>query len=140
MTAVLALLLVTAVGGCGGDDGGNGGGGETSGTAETLDVSLTDFEISPANPRVESTGQVEFRFDRRQVGHQRVGLEAGVSQTGDQGPRTAAASVVGGPQVQHQAIGKRVAGEADPRRSDGFINHWLGCHPLCYVGDNRVGF
>lgn len=62
VTAVLALLLVVPFGGCGGDDGGNGGSGQTSeGPAETIDVSLTDFKISPANPRVESGAQVEFR-------------------------------------------------------------------------------
>jgi uncharacterized cupredoxin-like copper-binding protein len=62
VTAVLALLLAVPFGGCGGDDGGNGGGGQTSAAAaETIDVSLTDFEITPANPRVERGGQVEFR-------------------------------------------------------------------------------
>jgi uncharacterized cupredoxin-like copper-binding protein len=62
VTAVLVLLLVVPFGGCGGDDSGNGGSGQTSeGAAETIEVSLTDFAISPANPRVESGGQVEFR-------------------------------------------------------------------------------
>jgi uncharacterized cupredoxin-like copper-binding protein len=61
VTGVLVLLLVV-FGGCGGDDSGNGGKGQTSeGAAETIEVSLTDFAISPANPRVESGGQVEFR-------------------------------------------------------------------------------
>ena len=62
VTAVLVMLLVVPFGGCGGDDGGNGGSDQTSeGAAEAIEVSLTDFAISPANPRVESGGQVEFR-------------------------------------------------------------------------------
>ena len=62
VTAVLVVLLVVPFGGCGGDDSGNGGSGQTSEeAAETIEVSLTDFAISPANPRVESAGQVEFR-------------------------------------------------------------------------------
>ncbi len=62
VTAVLVVLLVVPFGGCGGDDSGNGGSDQTSEeAAETIEVSLTDFAISPANPRVESGGQVEFR-------------------------------------------------------------------------------
>ena len=62
VTAVLVVLLAVPFGGCGGDDSGNGGSDQTSeGAAETIEVSLTDFAISPANPRVESGGQVEFR-------------------------------------------------------------------------------
>ena len=62
VTTVLVVLLVVPFGGCGGDDSGNGGSDQTSeGAAEPIEVSLTDFAISPANPRVESGGQVEFR-------------------------------------------------------------------------------
>ena len=35
---------------------------------ETLDVSLTDFEIDPANPRIDQPGQVELPGQERRRG------------------------------------------------------------------------
>ena len=67
-----AALMVALIGvaGCGGDN--NGGGGTTAATtttgagttqaAETINVSLSDFKIQPANPRVAKAGQVAFRL------------------------------------------------------------------------------
>jgi uncharacterized cupredoxin-like copper-binding protein len=82
-----AVCLVLALTGCGGDDERSGDvtiqGGETgtAGTStagtetaatetaptgkavESLDVSLTDFEINPANPSIAKTGVVEFKVE-----------------------------------------------------------------------------
>ena len=73
-STLLAALVVALIGvaGCGGDD--NGGGDKTAATtttgttgqstsqaAETVGVSLTDFKIDPANPRIAKAGQVAFR-------------------------------------------------------------------------------
>ena len=64
---VVAALVVLA--GCGGDgDDGKGdtntGSAETttSGAAETLDVSLTDFKIDPASPTISQPGEVELEI------------------------------------------------------------------------------
>jgi len=68
--AALAIAVI-GVSGCGGDD--NGGDGTTAATttgenttpatqaAGTRAVSLTDFKIDPANPRIAKAGQVQFR-------------------------------------------------------------------------------
>jgi uncharacterized cupredoxin-like copper-binding protein len=68
---LLAALVVALIGvaGCGGDDNGDGGTTTTTPTtgegktqaAETIDVSLTDFKIDPAKPRISKAGQIEFR-------------------------------------------------------------------------------
>ena len=68
--ALPAALVVALIGvaGCGGDDNSGGGtatttttGESTTRAAESIDVSLTDFKIDPANPRIAKAGQVEFR-------------------------------------------------------------------------------
>jgi plastocyanin len=77
--ALLALLLALAaiaVVGCGGSDdssssaadtstseeaaGGGGGGGSSGGSAQTLNVSETDFKLDPAEPTVDA-GQVTIK-------------------------------------------------------------------------------
>ena len=70
--AVLATLAVAVIGiaGCVGDDNGGSGTAEstTTGTstsattpgAKTTNVSLTDFKIDPANPKVDKPGPVTF--------------------------------------------------------------------------------
>jgi uncharacterized cupredoxin-like copper-binding protein len=71
---LLAVVMAALFGvvGCGGDDnkdsGANTTATETTGTgaqggaaAETLDVSLTDFKIDPANPKISKPGEVELR-------------------------------------------------------------------------------
>jgi uncharacterized cupredoxin-like copper-binding protein len=68
--AVIAVAVI-AVAGCGGDD--NGGGDTTAATTSTsttgaattpgakaTNVSLTDFKIDPANPRIDKAGPVSF--------------------------------------------------------------------------------
>jgi uncharacterized cupredoxin-like copper-binding protein len=68
------VVALIGVAGCGGDDDGGGGttaattttgetttGASTTQAAEGIDVSLTDFEIDPPNPRIAKAGQVEFR-------------------------------------------------------------------------------
>jgi plastocyanin len=71
LLAVIVAALFS-VAGCGGDDnkdsGANTATSETTGTGarggaatETLDVSLTDFKIDPANPRISKPGEIELR-------------------------------------------------------------------------------
>ena len=71
---LLAALLAALIGvaGCGDDNGGSDTTAATSTTqtattgttttpgAETVDVSLTDFKIDPADPRIAEAGQVTF--------------------------------------------------------------------------------
>ena len=59
------VVALIGVAGCGGDDN-NSGDGTTAATsttqaAETINVSLSDFKIDPANPRIAKAGQVAFR-------------------------------------------------------------------------------
>jgi uncharacterized cupredoxin-like copper-binding protein len=68
---LMAVLVVTLLGvaGCGGDDNGDGDtteaptttGQGTTQAAEPIDVSLSDFKIDPAKPRIRKPGQVDFR-------------------------------------------------------------------------------
>jgi uncharacterized cupredoxin-like copper-binding protein len=71
LLSVLAMVLVGLVAGCGGDDNKSSTSAATNtntttttqgggGAAESVDVSLTDFEIAPANPKISKTGTVTF--------------------------------------------------------------------------------
>jgi uncharacterized cupredoxin-like copper-binding protein len=69
LAVIVAALF--GVAGCGGDDNNDSGANNTTtettstgagGAApETIDVSLTDFKIAPANPKISKPGEVEFR-------------------------------------------------------------------------------
>ena len=61
LAAALAALVL-ALAACGGDDGGGGGGGgeDAAQTGEQVRVSLTDFEIDPAEIHLDGAGTYTF--------------------------------------------------------------------------------
>jgi plastocyanin len=60
----LGALLALAMATCGGDDETNTTTeAQPAGAAETITVRETEFELDPANPRIEQAGPVEFRVE-----------------------------------------------------------------------------
>jgi uncharacterized cupredoxin-like copper-binding protein len=61
---MILAMLALAFAGCGDDDddddGGGGSGGGGGGSAETVQLSATDFKFTPASPTVAEPGEVTF--------------------------------------------------------------------------------